>query len=60
MVQIYALKPTGRMVEAMGSMVPEMKDLVPEKDRNGIPIKIHQDNLNQNFALTLSSNAKAP
>jgi hypothetical protein len=51
-VQIYALKPTGKTIEAMGSMIPEMKDLVPEKDRNGIKIEIQQDNLNQNFSLT--------
>lgn len=60
LVQIYALKPTGKMVEAMGSMIPEMKDIVPEKDRNGIKIEIQQDNLNQNFSLTNSSDAKAP
>jgi hypothetical protein len=51
LVQIYALRPTGKMVEIMGSMKPEMQDLVPPKVRDGIKIKIEGDNSNQDFAL---------
>jgi hypothetical protein len=54
LVQIYALRPTGKMMEAMGSQIPEMQDIVPEKDRDGIKIEINGDNLNQDFALTSS------
>ena len=51
LVQIYALRPTGKMVEVMGSMKPEMQDLVPRKDRDGSKIEVQADNLNQDFAL---------
>jgi hypothetical protein len=51
LVQIYALRPTGKMVEVMGSMKPEMQDLVPRKDRDGIKIEVQGDNLSQDFAL---------
>jgi hypothetical protein len=51
LVQIYALRPTGKMVEVMGSMKPEMQDLVPPKDRDGIQIKVQDDNLNKDFSL---------
>jgi hypothetical protein len=51
LVQIYALRPTGKMVEVMGSMKPEMRDLVPAKDRDGMKIKVEGDNLNRDFAL---------
>jgi hypothetical protein len=51
LVQIYALRPTGKMVEIMGSMKPEMQDLVPPKVRDGIRIKIEGDNSNQDFSL---------
>lgn len=54
LVQIYALRPTGKMVEAMGSQVPEMRDIVPEKDRDGIKIEVSGDNLNQDFTLSSS------
>jgi hypothetical protein len=58
LVQIYALRPTGKMIEVMGSMRPEMEDLVPKKDRDGIKIEISGDNLNQNFALNSSDGAR--
>jgi hypothetical protein len=51
LVQIYALRPTGKTVEVMGSMKPEMQDLVPVKDRDGIKFKVEGENLNQDFAL---------
>jgi hypothetical protein len=57
LVQIYALRPTGKTIEVMGSKVPEMEDLVPKKDRDGIKIEVSGDNLNQDFALN-SSNPK--
>lgn len=51
LVQIYALRPTGKMVEVMGSMKPEMKDLVPPKFRDGVTITVKSDKLNQDFDL---------
>jgi hypothetical protein len=51
LVQIYALRPTGKMIEVMGSMKPEMQDLVPRKDRDGSKIEVQGNNLNQDFAL---------
>lgn len=51
LVQIYALRPTGKMIEVMGTTKPEMKDLVPKKDRDGVTIEIQKDNLAQDFAL---------
>ena len=51
LVQIYALRPTGKMIEVMGSMKPEMQDLVPKKYRDGSKIEVQGDNLNQDFAL---------
>ena len=51
LVQIYALRPTGKMVEVMGSMKPEMQDLVPKKYRDGSKIDIQGDNSKQDFSL---------
>jgi hypothetical protein len=51
LVQIYALRPTGKMVEVMGTMKPEMEDLVPKKYRDGITIDIQGDNTKQDFSL---------
>lgn len=51
LVQFYALRPTGKMVEVMGSMKPEMEDLVPPKHRDGIKIKVEGDHLKQDFIL---------
>jgi hypothetical protein len=50
-VQIYALKPTGKTTLVMGATIPEMQNIVPLKDRDGIEIKVTGDNLNQDFAL---------
>ena len=58
LVQIYALRPTGKMIEVMGSMRPEMEDLVPKKDRDGIKIEVLGNNLNQDFALNSSDDTR--
>jgi hypothetical protein len=50
-VQIYALKPTGKSTVVMGATIPEMQNIVPEKDRTGIEIKVTGDNPSQNFSL---------
>jgi hypothetical protein len=57
LMQIYASRSTGKMIEVMGTTTTEVEDLVPKKDRNGIKIEVTGDNLNLDFALN-SSNSK--
>ena len=58
LMQIYASRSTGKTIEVMGTTLPEMQDLVPEKDRDGIKIEVLGDNLNQDFALNSSDDAR--
>jgi hypothetical protein len=58
LMQIYASRSTGKTIEVMGTTLPEVQDLVPEKDRDGIKIEVTGDNLNQDIALNSSHNAR--
>ena len=57
-MQIHASRPTGKMIEVMGTTTAEVEDLVPKKDRDGIKIEITGDNLNQDFGLSSSTATK--
>jgi hypothetical protein len=54
LVQIYALRPTGKRIEVMGTKTDEMLDILPKHYRNGFKIEVKEDNLNQDFKLTSS------
>lgn len=54
LVQIYALRPTGKRIEVMGTKTDEMLDILPKHYRNGFKIQVKEDNLNQDFKLTSS------
>jgi hypothetical protein len=51
LMQINASRVTGKTKQVMGREIPEVIDLVPKKDRNGIKIEVQGDNLNQDVAL---------
>jgi len=51
LAQVYAVRATGKMIEAMGSTHPELINTVPDKDRNGREINVSGDNSQLDFLL---------
>jgi hypothetical protein len=52
-VQVYANRPTGRVLTVMGAELPEVVSLVPESARDGLKIEVTGDNLRQDISLPL-------
>ncbi len=51
LVQVYAVRPTGKKLQVMGSKIPELINIVPQEHRDGIEVPVDGDNLRFDFAL---------
>ena len=51
LVQIYAVRDTGKTIPVMGKSIPELINIVPPAARAGQTIEVHQDKLDLDFDL---------